>query len=43
MDLHALLGTAEARIGHLERMWAEAMIREVGGTSAGKRHLAVAP
>ncbi len=33
----------EARIGHLERMWAEAMIREVGGTSAGKRHLAVAP
>ena len=33
----------EGRIGHLERMWAEAMIREVGGTSAGKRHLAVAP
>jgi len=33
----------EARIGHLERMWAEAMIREVGGTSAGKRHLAMAP
>lgn len=33
----------EGRIGHLERIWAEAMIREVGGTSAGKRHLAVAP
>lgn len=32
----------ESRIGHLERMWAEAMIREVGGTSA-KRHLAIAP
>lgn len=31
----------EARIGHLERMWAEAMIRDAGG--AGKRHLAVAP
>ena len=33
----------EARIGHLERIWAEAMLREVGGSSAGKRHLAVAP
>jgi phenylpropionate dioxygenase-like ring-hydroxylating dioxygenase large terminal subunit len=33
----------EARIGHLERMWAEAMLREVGGTAAGKRHLAIAP
>lgn len=33
----------EIRIGHLERMWAEAMLREVGGSSAGKRHLAIAP
>ena len=33
----------EARIGHLERIWAEAMLREVAGSSAGKRHLAVAP
>jgi phenylpropionate dioxygenase-like ring-hydroxylating dioxygenase large terminal subunit len=33
----------EERIGHLERIWAEAMIREVGGTSAAKRHLAIAP
>jgi choline monooxygenase len=31
---------AEARIGHLERMWAEAMARELGGN--GKRLLAVA-
>jgi len=34
------LSQLEARIGHLERIWAEAMIREVGGTT--KRHLAVA-
>ena len=33
----------EGRIGHLERIWAEAMLREVRGSSAGKRHLAVAP
>ena len=31
----------ESRIGHLERQWAEAMRREVGGTTA-KRHLAIA-
>jgi len=33
----------EERIGHFERMWAEAMIAGLAGTSAGKRHLAVAP
>jgi phenylpropionate dioxygenase-like ring-hydroxylating dioxygenase large terminal subunit len=33
----------EERIGHFESQWTAAMIREVGGTSAGKRHLAVAP
>jgi phenylpropionate dioxygenase-like ring-hydroxylating dioxygenase large terminal subunit len=34
----------EERIGHLERLWAEAMLREHGGAaSAGVRRLAVAP
>jgi choline monooxygenase len=32
----------EARIGHLERMWAEAMAREVDGAGGGVRLLAVA-
>jgi hypothetical protein len=33
----------DARIGHIERMWAEAMAHEVGGERAAKRLLAVAP
>jgi hypothetical protein len=33
----------EQRIGHLERLWASAMIREVGGETRGKRLLAIAP
>jgi hypothetical protein len=33
----------EQRIGHFERMWADAMQGELSGSSAGKRHLAIAP
>jgi len=35
----------EERIGHLERLWAEAMLREhaSAGASGGARRLAIAP
>ena len=33
----------EERIGHFEAQWTTQMLGEVAGTSAGKRHLAVAP
>jgi phenylpropionate dioxygenase-like ring-hydroxylating dioxygenase large terminal subunit len=33
----------EERIGHLERLWAEAMLREHAPAAAGTRRLAVAP